>query len=844
MTLMRIAVLTFGLLLPGAAASAEPLPMPREVRIDRFGDPLPEGALARLGTTRGKHPGAKHLTFNADGSRFVTWGDDSRVCIWNTATGERLHIWSLPFAHQPFLCVSNDGQMVGISTGTHFEIWNIEQRKVMRKLPLGDALRFSAAAFAHDGRQLATVDYTPNEHRIRVWDLANGKQRIIGTTEGEVEQLLFNADGSRLFSNAAEKICYAAWDIVNDRQLWRADGGPCSHQILNVSPNGRRLVVQDRGPAGDPVTSALDTMTGKPTDTKSGLGYDKWYAAYSSDGERLAIVHGPAEYVQIHDLQIRKDASKIAAPVEHAVFRPDGKALQVLEQGGRVQAYDVVTGRLLYPNRTWIGHTSEVHLLAWSPDGQLIASAGDWNDQTVKVWDATTSRETCSVPNNKSRLTVFLDFNDDSRTLFICSGSRIEHWDIKKEKELLGAKGKLNFDVEGRRAIEVIAFARHRGSNRFEVLATYPLDKGQINYLANYDLSVKSAKATDLDHYELTNLHDSLSPHRALVADRVYRTATGEVLTSLSVNADETRAYLGRQISPDGRLAVCYGTNSSAAQRGIEDLSVFDLMSGQVLGSCRKSSGPVRFSNDCRMLGFTDKGVVRIWDFAQDRQFSVNRSPSSENRLEFENSPTVLLFSPDSSRMAVGYRETSILIWNVPKFAALQATDLARDQLDSLWSDLAASDAKRAWAAVWRLQDRPEQAMKLFRGRLKPTQSPSAEDTKKLIADLNAESFREREAASKQLAELGDSAKASLEAALKAKPSAEQEKRLKELLSQLHSRQPPRGNDLRNIRALAVLEFIKTDEAKQLIVNLAKGLDSTRSTREAKETCERLGIAP
>ncbi len=45
----------------------------------------------------------------------------------------------------------------------------------------------------------------------------------------------------------------------------------------------------------------------------------------------------------------------------------------------------------------------------------------------------------------------------------------------------------------------------------------------------------------------------------------------------------------------------------------------------------------------------------------------------------------------------------------------------------------------------------------------------------------------------------------------------------------------------RTIRALAVLESINSPEAKQLIAQMASGLQSARITREAKETLERLG---
>src|SRR5207248_11021001 len=46
-----------------------------------------------------------------------------------------------------------------------------------------------------------------------------------------------------------------------------------------------------------------------------------------------------------------------------------------------VQIWEAATGRLIF---TYSGHTDEVYTVAWSPDGQHIASGG--KDHMVQVW--------------------------------------------------------------------------------------------------------------------------------------------------------------------------------------------------------------------------------------------------------------------------------------------------------------------------------------------------------------------------------------------------------------------------------------------------------------------------
>ena len=58
-------------------------------RSDFYGDPLPEGAIARLGSSQLRHPGAS-LHFSADGKQLVSWGRDRLLRTWDVATGKLL----------------------------------------------------------------------------------------------------------------------------------------------------------------------------------------------------------------------------------------------------------------------------------------------------------------------------------------------------------------------------------------------------------------------------------------------------------------------------------------------------------------------------------------------------------------------------------------------------------------------------------------------------------------------------------------------------------------------------------------------------------------------------------
>jgi hypothetical protein len=206
-----------------------------------------------------------------------------------------------------------------------------------------------------------------------------------------------------------------------------------------------------------------------------------------------------------------------------------------------------------------------------------------------------------------------------------------------------------------------------------------------------------------------------------------------------------------------------------------------------------------------------------------------------------------LSFSPDGSHLASGLKNGTILLWEVapPKhLRQLEIPPLDAKRVESLWSDLAGVNARRAHAAIWALATAPGQTVSLLKERVKPAPRVDVKRVQRLVADLDSSEYILRQAAADQLRELREhtEVKRVMRQALAGKPSPEVRRRLEPLLSKANVLGP--GQLLRSVRAVEILERIGAAEARDVLMHLAEGPAEARLTREAKASLERLAKQP
>jgi hypothetical protein len=176
-----------------AARQKDPTAEP-EVRRDQFDDPLPKGAVARLGSSRFRHGGNPFASaaFSADGRQVAS-------------------------AHGPIRGLSDS--LAGV------EVFDVATGRLLQHIRLPDGFHHLdiVVRFLGDGKRIAVAGAdSPKTAELIVYDLADGKASAHSKFQSVKDQIFVidvNADASQvLVEDRFAKVFL--WDVKAKREVW------------------------------------------------------------------------------------------------------------------------------------------------------------------------------------------------------------------------------------------------------------------------------------------------------------------------------------------------------------------------------------------------------------------------------------------------------------------------------------------------------------------------------------------------------------------------------------------------------------------------------------------------
>jgi WD40 repeat protein/tRNA A-37 threonylcarbamoyl transferase component Bud32 len=342
---------------------------------------------------------------------------------WAVDTEEKQPPLSVEVSAVPdcaFPCLGRDGKALFLGrrkTTTYVRV--IDTATGKERFPgRGHDGPLHAVAVSPKGRVAATAG---EDQVVRLWDLATRQVlRPLKAHTATVCGLTFSPDGRQLASRSADGTI-VLWDVAAGSEVstLRADADSVSR--IQYSPDGRLLAAGGQGG----LVKVWDTTTGQAQDPLPGHTGVVRCVAFSPDGRWLAS-GGEDRTVLLQPLaEGRAQVFRTPSIVNDVAFSPDGHTLAAVgdahvPRGVRdpapeatVHLWDLETGK----EKTWKGHTGDVHALAFSPAGPLLTTCAE--DGTVRLWDysADTPRVRVLGPGPFGGVVRAVAFTPDGRYL-------------------------------------------------------------------------------------------------------------------------------------------------------------------------------------------------------------------------------------------------------------------------------------------------------------------------------------------------------------------------------------------------------------------------------------------
>jgi WD40 repeat protein len=652
MRLLPLVATAFFLLVSQAHADT---PVPRQV--DQFGDPLPTGAVKRLGKTRfANYPDLVFPSEDGKTIRCLRYG--VYILDFDRATGRLIKTDTLPAEPSWEVNLSRNGNRVvlvrrrpGTPSPQVFEVWDLTSQELVAKLgPIEDYM-WSWPSISPDGQFVVTTSEIwkssgARDLRVRVWDADAGTE--ISSTElsrvdfsrrgGWVSYGTFSADGESLLyscgtgrDSLVQCLDTKTLRIRWERHLTGAGG------ISGETPDGKLLLQEGAEVAAINLADGENCPVRLPPDFKK---YS--FVGFVNNGKTLLYTAGadkrrelkawdwhssrPSDEFRVIPLSPNAWAS--------TYFSRDQTDVFISDQTWRL--YDLKSGKPIWPEWPNAGHSSAVMALQFSADGKHLASAGA--DNTIRLWDAyagrqvgqwTTAQPFPHLEASSPSCSTFgamgppsFDLNaDGSKLVFASPGSpreaaKLEVVDTKsgraiatkplpKVKAAAGSPhgfGRIGFSQSGD---EIVVVYGEADSSRL----SEPIDK-----LARWNYANDTWR--ELGSFVQTPPAQSAwsrPSERLFVLGKAFDARTGKEVLEFSGALDGPLAC-----SADERLVVGVGGDSDRTMPfGVQlaqDIRLWDAQSGALLARLpwtplerlRESWPPILMNNQFRVFSFGD----------------------------------------------------------------------------------------------------------------------------------------------------------------------------------------------------------------------------------------------
>ncbi len=399
-------------------------------------------------TLRGHFSWAQWATWSPDDRYLATCGDFT-VRVWDAVDGREIarlgglgdYVWEVDWSPDGRYLASADG------TGT-ITLWNFETNQQVAKIKASKN-QLRTVAWHSNGQWLASAG---PDHTIRIWDVET--QKLLHSIEDSdifFENLAWSPNMRMLAGTGYGSKSLGIWKF-NPKDVtltaWRHLGGDGHRQQIAWSPDSRKIA----GTSSDKVVSIWDVETGN--EIAQWDKHESWVGgiAWSSNGKWIASA-GADRRIVVQDATTGEVATSWRGHSNTIValdWNSDDSRVVSASQDRSVRIWefnDANTGN----SSNVLTRNATVHCIGWSPDSRHLA----WGDNTgtVEVWDSDADIEPTSITSHESDVRS-VAWSSDGNLLASASDNDIQIKEIPERTEVLNLTGLSRPENElGRRTV-------------------------------------------------------------------------------------------------------------------------------------------------------------------------------------------------------------------------------------------------------------------------------------------------------------------------------------------------------------------------------------------------------
>ncbi|MBM4287479.1 MAG: hypothetical protein FJ135_04910 [Deltaproteobacteria bacterium] len=399
--------------------------------------------------------GGKALAFSPNGD-FISCGYwNGKIKIFRVKDGTEVTTLESYDNKEITSLIWNGENLISGDWNKKIRIWSITNEKVMKELDGKGVV--GSLALSPDGKFLLAGN---RWGEIIVYDLNIAKEVKILKGSESVKCVAFSQNKA-LFASGIEANIIDLWDgkrMVKQNTFYP----PNMISSITFSPDGRLLasaggsdsVVLWEIPSGRKfkVLKLYDSLR-EETPYDMIMYWDKksFYGSFSADGRYLAV-SGWKGRNKIWDVDTGEELMmKVEGRIYQGAFSPQKNLLATVDDKA-VKFWDILQEKLIKSfSFKDIGepmHHKDIHAIAWSSDGRLLAGGGSSNNVFFVIWDVSSGKRIKLYFNAGLSIIHAMNFSHDRRFLAMGDKSgKIIIYDMKSGKIIKSIKDH-TFDIK------------------------------------------------------------------------------------------------------------------------------------------------------------------------------------------------------------------------------------------------------------------------------------------------------------------------------------------------------------------------------------------------------------